>query len=337
MTFVPISDILSEIFGIDTVKLYTSDFRILSHQNYEKKEISSTGEITKFCFSDGLVHIEANRRGLFCRFCAPKLLGFDNNLFLAKPESMKLIENKLETYFSHLSTSVPPISQLSISRIDFAKNMLLDKPTELYIELLSKLGFNAKKSSKYPTTYELGSSRWYITFYDKREEMKRRGILAATNGKTLLRCEARILRKNMAEEYGLNTLASLYGSNNQVEKIFNRIIEKIFPPQPEGKEKRSSDYFLELLLTDIKAAKEPAFSIALHQYKREVVWNIMVAKYSPSYAQKLMRDHHKRYIEYLNFQRSNGSPLLEAYNELLDKIRCPVNNETGLEVAGKSN
>jgi hypothetical protein len=236
---------------IDKICLQTKQFKIGKHfflNSKNQKEENSTqpnlhykntnGHLVSgpmaFLSRDGIT-ASTNQIGLLVQF-NPSQLIYGHNYNLISQSQLNEACARVQSKLIELGVYVD-LNNMIVSRIDIAKNILGDKPFGAYKTLFNFLYTNRLSRSnypEYPTTYGFSNKCRSIIFYDKLEQLKKKGIsnseLNIDNNAVIIRCEYQAKKaKIVKRDLQINKLTELLEPETfkHLEQRFSEIVKKL--------------------------------------------------------------------------------------------------------------
>lgn len=174
-----VMDVPNVVF-LEETPCYLDSSTIACH-NFSDKQVI-TGNLNGLKVSVGSNQV-AIKDGSLCKW----FLG-DNYQTMSRKDTQEAIERLSDTL--HL-----PINKAVVTRMDVAKNIIVDYPTDEYFDHLGELKYF--KRLKEPTGLYYAKKEGRLCFYDKNAEQKAKGgtIPELYKGRNVLRYEQRYLKR----------------------------------------------------------------------------------------------------------------------------------------------
>jgi len=156
-----------------------------------------------------------------------ELLGVYNNLH-------PITQSQARMAFDHLAAILKKdgievdLFNAYLSRVDLFKNINLDKPYECYNGLMKALRANKLKKYNHENSWYFTNTLRQVIIYDKTRELKEKRKYE-TEHPNIMRVEYRMRKKQKcASELHYSTLSELLNNWNDLDKIYNDKVGKLF-------------------------------------------------------------------------------------------------------------
>jgi len=230
---------MSEIIGIDKLRLSAREFKIDSIHNFtaiqnhhKDTEIpliyryKNGNEIraNKMYFNGELANYTINRYGLKVEFNPNKIYHNYKNANLSRlPNALKMIEKEAADNglpYVNLTTS-------TVSRIDVCRQSEMDNNFLAYQPVFSMLKANRQLTRDYGTTYNISNKSTGLVMYDKGKELNDKHSISIPE-KNLMRGEVRYLNSKAVRSnlpvYYFSDLLSM--TNADIHEIYRDKMKK---------------------------------------------------------------------------------------------------------------
>jgi len=229
---------------LDTVKLFTDDFRVQSdaemqiqpsvidyrtgEQNNKKLFIDNGGKWVK----GEKAYLNAERFNitikpmsnsdavyLWVQLSVPKFITGDNFYPLDDADAKGLpvaLERELRSRGIGLSAA-----DLKLSRLDTFKNVYADEPFNDYVSIFKMLNAKRQLRRDYGSTFLWENTQREICVYDKLTEIQNRGFSVEGLPKNTIRFEYRLLNSKVVKKaIGVNTASELFENLGSVREVY---------------------------------------------------------------------------------------------------------------------
>lgn len=225
------------MIGIDKISLHTREFNV---KNNTRSGLMlklatvdlNTGEnknmvlfsdsygmpvegVTAYANIEDLYSLNIDRRGMQVIFNPSKFMHPYN--LTAQPDHVNLCINAIVKDLKGRGITAPMV-EANVTRIDLAKNELMNQPCHVYSSVFPLLSVKRMKDAKtYPDGYGVHNTRWGLNFYNKGREQN----LELNN---LMRGELQFKQKPVVhKQVGISTYMNLIeASPDHFKDTFNR-------------------------------------------------------------------------------------------------------------------
>ena len=276
-------------------------------------------------------HLDVIHYGSFIHLSIPKYLVVDHNYYnVSQAEARRCFNRINDDLIKHgLQTD---ILKSQLCRIDLFIDISTKFPFNYYKPLFEKLHGNRLKYTTWGTTVYFSNSRWEISIYDKKSQLKGKRIEIPDMPENVMRFEIKLKGKLKCNEVlKMVTLNELLNSWNSLMPLFKKILtESIFSVYSPSQETQNSiPRYIELTENHFNTNNRHWFNkmcreLGEHRYfsffeNQDHILSFLknfMPHYSPNRIVNNMRKSFFKVERYLN----EGTTTNEMFNEIYSSI-----------------
>lgn len=338
------------MFGIDSIKLRVTDFKLSTSSELELLPSSintKTGEQKNVTLYDAnglklegqkayrntdLYNLDLSESGMYIKFSIPKVINGHNDL----PVNLELTRKALQNVQDDLQKNDIKVSLegASLSRLDLFRQELMSNTFLDYVPVFSLLRGQRMNKRDYGTTFTFMNSAREVCFYDKDQESARkegRKLPASSNN---VRSEVRLLKHRPITKTGLDIASDILNNYERLSSIYQEEVKKVI--KEPGQVGRSllvqSD-----LISEMEQIKEVSGKFGLREVKEHIqffgVSSLLERVSFENYIQTVIQvsDHKNKrdllrqvtdFLQrcYFNFKSDLDTNVKQLYEELYSKF-----------------